>query len=101
MLCQILSILLILITVPLCPQAEGADLLMYRLDIYFKTDPELAVITQQFAADEALFLSETPILPLFWYTRNYLIHPDVKGWDPLILDNHPYKFLQLERNPEL
>ncbi len=50
---------------------------------------------------EALFLSETPILPLFWYTRNYLIHPDVKGWDPLILDNHPYKFLQLERNPEL
>ena len=47
-----------MITVPLCPQAEGADLLMYRLDIYFKTDPELAVITQQFAADEALFLSE-------------------------------------------
>ena len=42
----------------LCPQAEGADLLMYRLDIYFKTDPELAVIAQQFAADEALFLSE-------------------------------------------
>ena len=31
---------------------------MYRLDIYFKTDPELAVITQQFAANEALFLSE-------------------------------------------
>ena len=31
---------------------------MYRLDIYFKTEPELAVITQQFAANEALFLSE-------------------------------------------
>ncbi len=52
---------------------------------------------------EALFLSESPILPLYWYTRNYLIHPDVKGWDPLILDNHPYKFLRLERasNPSL
>ena len=40
------------------PQAEGADLLMYRLDLYFKTDPELAVITHQFASSEALFLSE-------------------------------------------
>jgi len=45
---------------------------------------------------EALFLDERPILPIYWYTRNYLIHPDVKGWDELILDNHPYKFLKLE-----
>ncbi len=47
---------------------------------------------------ESLFLSERPILPLFWYTRNYLFHPDVKGWHPLLLDNHPYKFLTLERD---
>ncbi|SVB93901.1 uncharacterized protein METZ01_LOCUS246755, partial [marine metagenome] len=45
---------------------------------------------------EALFLKERPILPVYWYTRNYLLHPDVKGWHPLILDNHPYKFLRLE-----
>ena len=31
---------------------------MYSLDIYFKTEPELSVIAQQFAVDEALFLSE-------------------------------------------
>ena len=31
---------------------------MYRLDIYFKTEPELAAIAHQFAANEALFLSE-------------------------------------------
>ena len=49
---------------------------------------------------ERLFLSERPILPLYWYTRNYLIHQELKGWNPLILDNHPYKFLKLERNPE-
>ncbi len=47
---------------------------------------------------EALFLEERPILPIYWYTRNYLIHPDVVGWDELILDNHPYKFLKLERS---
>ncbi|MBT3637095.1 MAG: peptide ABC transporter substrate-binding protein [Opitutae bacterium] len=48
------------------------------------------------AKAEALFLDERPILPVYWYTRNYLLHPDVKGWNPLLLDNHPYKFLRLE-----
>ena len=48
------------------------------------------------AEAEALFLKERPILPVYWYTRNYLLHPDVKGWNPLLLDNHPYKFLRLE-----
>ena len=62
-------------------------------------DPQLRYRVLEEA--EALFLSESPILPLYWYTRNYLIHPDVKGWDPLILDNHPYKFLRLERSPNL
>jgi oligopeptide transport system substrate-binding protein len=44
---------------------------------------------------EALFLDARPILPVYWYTRNYLIHTDVKGWHPLLLDNHPYKFMKL------
>ena len=48
------------------------------------------------AKAEALFLKERPILPVYWYKRNYLLHPDVKGWNPLLLDNHPYKFLRLE-----
>ena len=48
------------------------------------------------AKAEALFLEERPILPVYWYKRNYLLHPDVKGWSPLLLDNHPYKFLRLE-----
>ena len=51
------------------------------------------------AQAESLFLEERPILPVYWYTRNYLLHPDVKGWSPLLLDNHPYKFLRLEPDP--
>ena len=31
---------------------------MYSLDLHFKTDPELAVITEQFALSQDLFLSE-------------------------------------------
>lgn len=45
---------------------------------------------------EALFLSEMPIIPVYWYTTNYLLHNSVKGWHPLLLNNHPYKFVDLE-----
>ena len=45
---------------------------------------------------EALFLSEMPIIPVYWYTSNYLLHTSVKGWHPLLLNNHPYKFVDLE-----
>ncbi len=45
---------------------------------------------------EALFLSEMPIIPVYWYTTNYLLHTAVKGWHPLLLNNHPYKFVDLE-----
>ena len=45
---------------------------------------------------ETLFLSEMPIIPVYWYTTNYLLHTSVKGWHPLLLNNHPYKFVDLE-----
>ena len=45
---------------------------------------------------EELFLDELPVLPGFHQVRNYMIHPSVRGWDPLILDSHPWKFLSLE-----
>lgn len=48
---------------------------------------------------EAIFLSEMPIIPIYWYTSNYLIHPAVKGWHPLLLNNHPYKFVDLGSPP--
>lgn len=48
------------------------------------------------AEAEALLLDEMPVLPIYWYTRVYLLSPDVRGWDPLLLDNHPYKHIRLE-----
>lgn len=46
---------------------------------------------------EQLFLSERPILPLYFYTRNYLIHKDVENWHPLLLDHHPWKYVNVKR----
>lgn len=47
-----------------------------------------------FEAEEIL-LEELPIIPLYWYTRVFLMHPSVKNWNPLLLDNHPYKYIDL------
>lgn len=45
---------------------------------------------------ESIFLDELPVAPIYWYTRKYLLHPDVKNWHPKLLDYHPFKFIQLE-----
>jgi oligopeptide transport system substrate-binding protein len=47
---------------------------------------------------EKIFLADMPIIPVFWYTTNYLIRPEVEGWHPLQLNNHPYKNVSLKRN---
>ncbi len=46
------------------------------------------------AKAETILLEEMPIIPIYWATTNYLLHPSVKGWHPLILNNHPYKFIK-------
>lgn len=45
---------------------------------------------------ETLLLTEMPIIPVYHLTTNYLLHPSIKGWHPLSLNNHPYKFIQLD-----
>lgn len=45
---------------------------------------------------EELFLNDYAIMPLYWYTSVYMLHPSVKNWHPLLLKNQPYKFLDLK-----
>jgi oligopeptide transport system substrate-binding protein len=44
---------------------------------------------------EQILLAEAPIAPVAWRSKNYLIHPSVQGWDPLLLDCHPYTSVRL------
>ena len=44
---------------------------------------------------ENILLRDLPVIPIYWYTTNYLIRPEVQGWDPLLLNNHPYKYHDL------
>jgi oligopeptide transport system substrate-binding protein len=45
---------------------------------------------------EELLLTEAPVIPIYWYTRNSLMQPSVKNWNSLALDNHNYKFIDLQ-----
>ena len=60
-----------------------------------KSDP--AARFALFREAEALLMDAQPILPVAYYTRNYLLCPEVKGWHPLLLDNHPWAAIRLER----
>jgi oligopeptide transport system substrate-binding protein len=48
------------------------------------------------ARAETILLSEAPIAPIAWYYRIYLHRPEVQGWHPLVLDNHPWKTITLD-----
>ena len=48
---------------------------------------------------EAVLMDAMPILPVAWYSRIYLHRPEVQGWYPLVLDNHPWKNISLKPQP--
>jgi oligopeptide transport system substrate-binding protein len=51
---------------------------------------------EYFQQAEKMLVDEVPIIPVYTYTRDYLIRPEVKGWYPNILDHHPYKHVYLD-----
>lgn len=53
-----------------------------------------------FQKAEAIFLDELPIIPIYHYTRVFLIQPSVRGWNPTILDHHPWQNVWLAPQSE-
>jgi oligopeptide transport system substrate-binding protein len=45
---------------------------------------------------ESLLLERMPIIPIYFYTNPFLLHPSVQKWRPNILNHHPYKFVDLD-----
>jgi oligopeptide transport system substrate-binding protein len=46
---------------------------------------------------EKILLDEAPVLPLFTYVNKGMLSRKVKGWYPNILDQHPLKYISIER----
>jgi oligopeptide transport system substrate-binding protein len=44
-----------------------------------------------YAKAERLLTSEAPVIPIYHYMHVFLIRPSVRGWNPTLLDHHPYK----------
>jgi len=55
-------------------------------------DPENRLATLRRA--ERLLMDAQPVVPVSWYSRNYLHAPYIEGWHPLLLDNHPWKTIR-------
>ena len=44
---------------------------------------------------EAILIEESPVVVVAWKARNYLVHPSVEGWNPLLLSNNPFQFIRI------
>ncbi len=51
---------------------------------------------RNFSRAEEILMDELPIIPIYTYTRVYMLRNEVKGWYPNMLDTHPYQFISLE-----
>jgi oligopeptide transport system substrate-binding protein len=51
-----------------------------------------------FAEAEALLMKQMPILPIYTYTSQHLIHPSVKGLPPNLMDSINLKYVSLDAN---
>jgi oligopeptide transport system substrate-binding protein len=51
-----------------------------------------------FQQAESILLDELPVLPIYFYTRPFLLAKSVRGWHVNILNIHPYKHVYLEPN---
>lgn len=66
---------------------------LLRQALVAKNQEERYEIYQQL---DAILVEDCPMLPIFHYTRVYALSPKVKGWYPTLLDNHPYKYVDVE-----
>jgi oligopeptide transport system substrate-binding protein len=58
---------------------------------------DLAARATQLQRAEALMLAAAPIVPIYYNTHIFLVQPSVRGWNPTLLDHHPYKHVWLEK----
>jgi oligopeptide transport system substrate-binding protein len=45
---------------------------------------------------ESLLLEEAPMIPVYYFTHAFLVHPAVRGWHQNVLDRPVYKHVYLE-----
>jgi len=59
-------------------------------------EPDLTKRLAMLKEAETILLDELPVLPIYWYVRNCLVRPEVKGLKSSLLEHYCYKALSLE-----
>lgn len=72
------------------------DELISKAPLAHTTDDRFAMLNEA----EDILMDELPILPIYIYTRPYLLHPSVRNWNPKLLDNRNMKYIWLEQSGE-
>ncbi len=57
-----------------------------------KNNEERYAIYQQL---DQILVEELPAIPLYYYNRVHLVSPKLRNWYPTLLDNHPWKSVDL------
>jgi oligopeptide transport system substrate-binding protein len=57
---------------------------------------DAAARLEVFQKAEQILIDEMPVMPIYIYTRVYLKHPSVKGWDENVMDMRSWKSISLE-----
>jgi oligopeptide transport system substrate-binding protein len=70
------------------------DILMTKANSTINQDERYKLLDEA----EKILINSMPIIPLYTYVRSYQLSPDVKGYNPHILDHHHPKFIYLERD---
>ena len=65
------------------------------LDAIRKT-PDQAKRNELMAKAESVVNRDVPLLPLYFYTRSYMLKPYVKGFEPQFMDNHLLKYMYFQ-----
>lgn len=67
-------------------------------DLVHRADRELDPSAREtlYRRAESILLQDMPVMPLYYYRRNYLIRPEVQGWGRNAVDHHPYSKVSLE-----
>ncbi len=58
-------------------------------------EPDVAIRAQLLRSAETILINETPLIPVFFYRRAYLISPNVTGWSSNVMNVRPYQRIQL------
>ncbi|MEZ5502735.1 MAG: peptide ABC transporter substrate-binding protein [Halioglobus sp.] len=53
-----------------------------------------------FSTAETLLMEQMPIIPIYTYTSNHLIHPSVRGMPSNLMDAVNFKYVSLDKHPE-